>query len=84
MNRMLQHKREDSKVVGRKKGSLTRLGILQPHADSIDNGVLTPSASSDEEPPRSDDPIQSSILMIGTRHNEDSKEDLANRYFSFQ
>jgi hypothetical protein len=57
MNRMLQHKREDSKAVGRKKGSLTRLGIMQPHADSIDNGVLTPSASSEEGPPRSGDPL---------------------------
>ena len=57
MNRMLQHKREDSKTVGRKKGSLTRLGIMQPHAESIDNGVLTPSVASEEDHPRSGDPL---------------------------
>ena len=86
MNRMLQHRREDSKAVGQKRGSsITKLGPVPP-AENDENGVLTPSVVSEEDHLKTaGEPLQSSILMIGTRQNDDSKEgDAANRYFSFQ
>ena len=70
MNRMLQHKREDSKAVESKYNS---------HGNPKDDNVVMTPSSQDEFLA----PLMSSIMMIGTREKEESKDD-QNRYFSFQ
>ncbi len=59
--------------------------MIHAKKNQSDNEIETPDVS-DEGGGSSGigERLQSSILMIGTRNNEESNKDETNRYFSFQ